>query len=201
LLDYPAELFPVIIFATFPQALLGILDREPGPIPVGLLGIGETAYFTEVSAHLQRSSSIPPVGLLPGDISGEWDLLDPAMNSSFLEGFNRRRLGVRESRFRAAFGKYPASATTGLDQQKFDNVLPDPVTNCRDLLTFAHLSDLRQSNALSHGPVDTPTGRNHGQTRSTSVCGTETHCHRVHEKNYPCLEHNLVLHMRVPNSA
>ena len=99
------------------------------------------------------------------------------MNSSFLEGLNRRCLGVRKSWFRAAFGKYPASAASGLYQQKFDDFLPHPVANCGNLFTFAHLPDLRQSNALCQGMVDTQTRRNHGQTRSTSVCGTDTHCH------------------------
>jgi hypothetical protein len=148
LLDYAGELFSIVILSTFPQALLGIFNRKPGSIPVGLLRIGETAYFTEVSAHLQRSSSIPPVTRLPADISGERNLLDPAVNSSFLEGFNCRRLGVRKSCFRAAFGKYPTSAATGLDQQKFDNFLPDAVANRGDLFALAHLLDLRQSDAF-----------------------------------------------------
>ena len=68
--------------------------------------IGEPSHFTEMSAHLQRSSGIRrSPGFLP-QVSGETHLFDPAMNSSLLEGFNRGRLGVGESGFRAAFGKF-----------------------------------------------------------------------------------------------
>ncbi len=154
LLDYPGELFPVVVLSTFPQVLLGIFNRKPGSISVGFLGIGETAYFTEVSADLQRSSSIPPVAWLPGDIPGKWDLFDASMNSSFLKGFNGCSLRVRESWFGAAFGKYPAAAATGLDQQKFDGLLPDSVANSGNLIAFAHFLDLWQANLFCQGPVD-----------------------------------------------
>src|SRR5580658_2119549 len=86
------------------------------------------------------------VAPLASNISGERSLFHPSVNSRLLESFKRRRLGVSQPRFRAALGKSPAPAAPCANQQELDAAVAYPVANRRNLLAFAHLAKLRQSN-------------------------------------------------------
>jgi hypothetical protein len=103
------------------------------------------------------------------------------MNSRFFKGLERRRLRVRKPRFRAAFGKSPALATAGTNQQELDCTVVDAVANRRHLLTFAQFAKLRQSNK---------------RDRCLTFPGNWAHRIRVHDATGRCLEHSLVLKRR-----
>jgi hypothetical protein len=107
------------------------------------------------------------------------------MHSCFLKGFNCGGLSVSESWFRAAFGKYPACAAPGLDEQELDGPAADSIADCRNLFAFAHLANLRKANRFSLR-LTSPTRREQRHdTRSAGIPDTGTHCHRVHQSVAP----------------
>lgn len=83
-----------------------------------------------------------PVIALAAKVSGEGSFFDPSVHARFFGGFQCRRLGVGESRFRAALGKGPTPAAPGLDQKEFDVTAAHPVANRRNLFASAQLSKL-----------------------------------------------------------
>jgi len=139
----------------------------------------------------RRSRNFQTLALPPQDIPDKRSFFNPAMNPRLLEGFNRRCLGIGEAGLRAAFGKCPAPAAAGLDQQKLDKTPPDPVANCSNLLAPAHLPELRHTNRLNRrlGPNNR---RNISHTQNTIISDSGTHRHRVHQPICFCLEHTLV---------
>ncbi len=100
------------------------------------------------------------------------------MNSRFLKRLKRCRLGVGESRFRAALGKSPTPAAARANQKKLDGTVADPEANRRHLLALAQFAKLRQSYEAVRGPT---------------LSGSCTHRIRVHDAVRLCLEHSLVL--------
>ena len=152
LIDHAREPGPIPIFPTLPQAAFRFVDRKPGAISVGLFRSAEPQHLAEMSAYGRRFCGkfcgTPRVGPPPAKILGERCFFDPAMNSSFLEGFKRRRLSVGQPALGAAFGEGPASATAGLDQKEFDRSAAHPIANRGDLFALAGFAKLRQSNAL-----------------------------------------------------
>ncbi|MGB8730332.1 MAG: hypothetical protein WCC99_03730 [Candidatus Sulfotelmatobacter sp.] len=70
----------------------------------------------------------------------EWSFLDPSMNPSLLECFERGCLSMGESRFGATFGEGPAFTVARLDQQELDSAVADPVAHRGDLFAFTILA-------------------------------------------------------------
>src|ERR1700675_4484081 len=82
--------------------------------------------------------------LFASDITRKRRLFDSPMNSGFFEGFQRRRLGVRQPRFGAALRKDPPSAAC-LHQQKLDSTLADAIADRRHLLQSSELTQMVQT--------------------------------------------------------
>src|ERR1700688_4326777 len=57
---------------------------------------------------------------LAGNIAGKRNLFNSAMDSGFLESFQRRSLSVGHARLGVTFGKSPASAAARPNQQEFE---------------------------------------------------------------------------------
>ena len=81
---------------------------------------------------------VGPIGRA-ASVAGERDLLDFPVNSGFLEGLERGGLRVCKSGFDAAFGKNPTS-TAGMDEEKLDAIIRDPIANRGYLLGGAEAS-------------------------------------------------------------
>src|SRR5579871_3862678 len=109
--------------------------RKPRTVAFALLRRAQMPYFAEV-----RADGKIFLARLAANIGRERRILDAAVNPRFLEGLQRRRLRMRQSRLRAAFGESPAAAASGLNQQKFHGIAPHPVTNRSYLLVLAQLA-------------------------------------------------------------
>jgi hypothetical protein len=64
------------------------------------------------------------------------------MNPSLLKRFECGCLGMGKSWFGATFREGPTFAVAGLDQQKLDGTVVDPVAHRGDLFAFAILAKL-----------------------------------------------------------
>ncbi|MFZ0771979.1 MAG: hypothetical protein WAN08_11200 [Candidatus Sulfotelmatobacter sp.] len=152
LIDHAGKPGPIPIFPAVPQAAFGFADRKPGAISVGFFRSAEPQHLTKMSADRNPFCGgccrTPRADLPAAKILGERSFFDPAMNSSFLEGFKSGGLSVSQPRLGAALGKRPASAAAGLDQQELDHSAADPVANRSDLLALADFAKLRQSNGV-----------------------------------------------------
>ncbi len=84
---------------------------------------------------------LPPAAT---NIARERSFFDPAMNSRLFESFEGGGLGVRQPRFRAAFGEGPSpgAVAAGPHQQELDIPPAHPVANRGDLLTLPQVAQL-----------------------------------------------------------
>jgi len=143
-IDHASQGGAVVRRAFLPQALLRLLGRKPGAIPIGLLRRVEPRDFTEMSADIQFNRRPPLVARLATTITGKTGFFYPAMHPGLLESFQGSRLGVGQSRFGAALGKSPAPAA-GLNQQKFDDPTSHPIANGSHLFASPQSTKVRQS--------------------------------------------------------
>jgi hypothetical protein len=88
-------------------------------------------------------SRIPPAVPFAANIPGKGSYFDPSMNSCFLEGLQRCRLGVGQPRFSAALGESPASAAARANQQELDAAAADPIANRGDVFTLPNFPKMR----------------------------------------------------------
>src|SRR5580704_3654730 len=144
--DDLCEVVAVIRGAVLPEALLGLLGREPGGFAVVFLGAREACNFAEVGVDDDFDvAGVAAIARLDAHVAGEGGFFDASMNAGFLEGFERGSLCVGQPGFDAALGKRPA-ATAGAHQQKFDAMLAEPVADGGDLLRSAQLAQVFEAN-------------------------------------------------------
>jgi hypothetical protein len=129
--------------AVFEQALLRFRGRKPGGMSIRFLRQLEPSHFAKMSSDgelrlggsgARRAPAFCSSGVrFPPEVAGERNLLHTAMNAGLLKGLHGSGLGVGQARLNASFGKDPPSAAS-LNQQKFNAVFADTVTNRSDLL-------------------------------------------------------------------
>lgn len=162
--DDSREGIAILFLPAFAQLEFRLLDRKPSAIPIGLLRLREPEDFAEVGTDGNVSGSLPkplrtrplgtrPLGIRPlgrrlrrllaAQVANKRRVFDPTVNSRFLESFNRRRLSVGQAWLGATFGKGPAPAAAGLDQQKLDRSFSQPIANRCNLFAFAQFDEAR----------------------------------------------------------
>src|SRR5258706_7108463 len=84
---------------------------------------------------------------LAADVTDKGKFFDSAMNARLLEGFERRRLRMRESGLDATLGKRPVPAARA-HQEKPDLCAANPVAYRSHLFALAQLADMREPEQL-----------------------------------------------------
>jgi hypothetical protein len=105
----------VVCGAVIPQATRRLLRGEPRGTPIQLLRRVEPKHLTQIGLYRDFDlTCFGGVRVPASNVAGKRSFFNAAMNSSFFEGFECRRLSVSQSRLSAAFRKNPASPA-GLD--------------------------------------------------------------------------------------
>src|SRR5258706_11910091 len=102
---------------------------------------------TSADLLFRISRRYPGSAPLAADVTDKGKFFDSAVNARLLEGFERRRLRMRESWLDATFGKRPVPAARA-HQEKLDLYAANPVAYRSYLFAFAQLADMRQPKQL-----------------------------------------------------
>lgn len=117
------------------------------------------------------------------NITCESGFLYAPVHPGFLEGFEGRSLRVGEAGFGASLGKRPAAGAS-LDQQEFDLIVADAITNRCNLLTLLEAAQVRQTEKLDGRPRSQGAGIQN--LNVAEVVESATHACRVHDRSRFC---------------